>query len=422
MGRPKKVESKNFQLELDFKGTLKSIEKSKEARDLVIAMIRSKNKQRNQWRGLMAVPPTSLLEHIISQFQENTNIPLEIPFFTFFCMVSGYLLINEINLDICGKKIIPDIWTVILASSGAGKTYTENEISDGLIEVMKKIEFQGTGCVSSAAFINELKDKPRGLWVRDEFAQFLKQIENPNGPLSEMKDYLLRVFDNAEIQRKTKKDGLITIQCPALSILGLTVVETFKNYVTTESMLDGFAQRFCYVVAESDPQRHFLDYPIWRIENKSWQKRWEKIIKSLHSQYYSSEDLISAFAGSFQVLYSQKIPESFYRRIMWKAHKYALIYHIIREDVSKDLKAEDYGWAARALSLHIDDAAYLIGEHNLSPLERLIQAAEKIFRKSMIDTGKPPNPRDLISGIKAIKNASEAKAILEIVKESFQKD
>ncbi|MBF0398691.1 MAG: DUF3987 domain-containing protein [Desulfobacterales bacterium] len=416
MARPKKIEKKSFQLEFDFKNSLKVIETSEEARDLIIAMIAAKNRDRSQWRGVIAIPPTSLLDSIISQFRLKTNIPLEIPFFTFFSILSGYLLNKNINLILDDMLIKPDVWTVVLASSGAGKTYTEKKISNGLNEVMKDIEFRGTGCVSSATFVDRLSEKPHGLWIRDEFAQFLKQIENPNGPLSDMKDYLLRLHDNSTISRETKKNGNIEIEDPALSILGLTVFETFKCYVTTESMLDGFAQRFSYVIAEADPTRHFLNYPLWQIDNKSWQLRWDNLVKKIQPAYYGNKDSITAFSTSFQTLYNQQIPESFYRRIMWKAHKYAMLYHVLKEDISSELKAEDYGWAARALSLHIDDAAFLIGDHNISAIERIIQSAEKLYDKIAVTKHREATARDLISGVNAIKNAGQANAILSIIK------
>lgn len=380
------------------------------AEDQIRAMLASKKKGLNNWRGLIAVPPSSILDSILSEFVMKTNIPLEIPFFVLFHVVSGYLLKNDVSLDVQGQKIVPDIWTIILASSGAGKTFTQKIITKSLD--ITDIEFKGTGIASSAKFVEELNKMPKGFWLRDEFAQFLKKLETA-GPMEEMKDYLLRLYDNDTITRSTQKYD-IEINDPALTILGLTVLETFSNYVDAESMLDGFAQRFNYVISEADPDRNFIDYPIWEIDTSSWLKQWIDTTSIIHKKYRTTPKSIDAFKSSFRLIYKHDLPESFFRRVAWKAHKYALIYHIIRKDKRDVLTLEDYGWAARALSMHLDDAATLIGDKNISDLEKLIQSAEKIANR-VRDTGKEVKPRDLILGVYGIKTVQQAEAIMRIM-------
>jgi hypothetical protein len=407
----KQLKKNTIQSDMFSDDILKFISESSDIGEQMKAMLAVKKSSLNKtWRGLIAVPPASLLDNILGEFQQNTNIPLEIPFFVFFHILSGYLLNKNIYLDVEGKKILPDIWTIILASSGAGKTYTRKSITDAFN--ISDIEFEGTGIASSAAFIDALKKKPKGFWLRDEFAQFLKRLEN-EGALEEMKDYLLRIYDNDEICRETKK-YTVTINEPALTILGLTVLETFGDYVSAESMLDGFAQRFSYVISEPDPERHFLDYPIWKLNTGSWMNSWKQVTENLHNHYRSSEKSLNAFKSSFRLLYKGNMPESFYRRITWKAHKYALIYHIIRRDKSQTLTLEDYGWAARALKIHIDDAIKVLGENNMSKLEKVISSAERLVKRKK-EEGKVVTTRDLISGVRNIKTANEATAILKMI-------
>ena len=415
-GRPKKiVPTDSNQLQCDFPGIMKAVERSDDAKGLLMAMLASRHQAAEQWRGLIAVPPTSLAEIIISEFRQKTNIPLEIPFFVLFSIISGFLLERGVYVETEEGNILPDIWTVILASSGAGKTYTQNKISSGLSETMKEIEFPGTGIVSSAAFVQALSRKPRGLWVRDEFAQQLKAMEQTNGPMAEMKDVMLQLYDNADISRETKNDTVV-VENPALTILGLTVLETFKDYVTAESMLDGHAQRYGYVVAKQDPQRPWRNYPLWKVKNVEWKDSWEKIVQALQPTYRVDPIMMQkVFGASFQALYNEAIPESFYRRVMWKATKYALIYHVMRADASPELTSEDYGWAARALSLHIDDAAWLIGDHSLSSLERILARAEEVNQRCLETKGRPATARDLISGVKSISSAQQANAILSMI-------
>lgn len=415
-GRPPKVDkSNNRQLDMDFAGMMKAVEASEDARGMVLAMLASRQQQGEQWRGIIAVPPASLAELIISEFRQKSNIPLEIPFFTFLSIISGYLLDRGIYVDTELGHIHPDIWTVILASSGAGKTYTQKTITKGLSDTMKDIEFNGTGIVSSAAFVQALSEKSRGIWVRDEFAQFLKSMEQDGGPLADMKDYLLRLYDNSEITRKTKND-LFTVEDPALTILGLTVLETFKDYVSAESMLDGFAQRFGYVIARNDPTRPWRNYPLWQVNNSAWKGAWEGIVEAVQPAYRTDPGMMQqVFAASFQALYNEQIPESFFRRLIWKATKYALIYHVMRADPSPDLTAEDFGWAARAISIHVDDVAWMIGDHNLSALERVLQAAERLDQHYRQTKGRRVKARELCQGVKAITSAAMANQILAMI-------
>lgn len=415
-GRPKKVvKADPRQLDLGFEGMLAKMETSVDAKGLILAMLASRAQGFQGWRGQDAVPPGSLAEKIISEFRAKTNIPLEIPFHTFLSVVSGYLLHRGVCVESEMGLIRPDLWTVILASSGAGKTYTQKQITKGLSEAVGEIEFAGTGLVSAAAFAQALSEKTCGLWVRDEFAQFLKAVEDKTGPMAEMKDYLFRLYDNDNIERRTKKD-ILTADDPALTILGLTVLETFKDFVSAESMLDGFAQRFAYVVAKADPDRPWRNYPLWTVDNRTWAADWLKIEAAVQPSYTVDDTTMQqAFGAAFQALYNQYIPESFFRRLMWRASKYAVVYHVMRADPSPALTSEDFGWAARAIQHHVNDTAWLIGDHNLSSLERVIQAAEKLDQRYMAEKGRHVTARELVAGCRSITSTPMARQILDMI-------
>ena len=77
--QPKK---RRVQLHLDLDGLLESACRSKDSMELIKSMLILKNNDK-QWRGIIATPPGTLLDSIISEFRLKTNIPLEIPFFVF---------------------------------------------------------------------------------------------------------------------------------------------------------------------------------------------------------------------------------------------------------------------------------------------------------------------------------------------------
>ena len=271
---------------------------------------------------------------------------------------------------------------------------------------------------SAAKFIEDLSTHNKSLWIRDEFAQFLKALEQ-QPHMAEIRDYLLRVYDGKRVERNTKKSS-IRVDDPALCILGLTVLQTFKEAVSPESMLDGFAQRFSYIVAKRDPSRPSKDFPIY--DMREYQDRirseWQKLIGSVDTLDYSvGPDGEAAFRESFAMLLppNEEVPMSFFRRIMFRGVRYALLYHILLGKTGSVIDAADMGWAGRICGLHIHDAAWVVGEHGLPDVERLCTRAEELKARILKEEGRPITPRDIVRGVYGIKNTNEAKAILGII-------
>lgn len=376
------------------------------------AAIRHKLKK-GVWRGMPAVPPGSLLETVLYEFHKNTNIALEIPFSTFVHYIAGVLIGKKVTVEFQGHEMGMDFWTIVLAQSGAGKTWTEKEIGSGLEGV--DIPMLKSGAASAARFLEELEVMPQALWIRDEYFQLLKQIDNPGSPLAEMKEYLLKVYDNSDIERSTKRDT-IKVEAPVLSILGFTALAPFVDGMNLESLVDGFAQRFGYVIARPDKSRPFQNYPVWNVDKRTWRDRFEKLLKDIKPVYKADDAAEAAFLRTFkQNIGGIQLEESFYRRIMWRAHKYALVYHIIRGAANiETLSEEDYGWASRLIEMQLHDAAELIEMCGGTDIQKGIEAAEVVIKK-LIDEGKPVTARALVQGTRQIKNVGMARLIFQIL-------
>lgn len=363
------------------------------------------------WRGVVAVPPGSLLEDICKEWQEKTNIPLEIPFHTFLSLLAGYLVEKNINVSVEGKIVSPDFWTIILGSSGSGKTWTKKELR----EIVQAEEVSATGAAGAAAWLQTLSENPRGIWVRDEFLQLLKQLEQ-TGPMSEVKDYLLRVYDNETIVRKTKRDEIV-VERPALVILAFNVFETFVRSMSIESLTDGFAQRFGYVVAKEDPKRPWQEYPMWKIPPESkttWQDRWNEIKGRMLTTYEAGEEGIEAFKRTFKNLSGIDIPESFYRRVLWKSHKYALLYHVLRTPEEQTINEEDYAWAARLIGLELSNAAEVLEKAGFSDLAYALDAVDGVVKR-LKEKKEPITVRAVVRSTRAVRNVAEARAFLDLL-------
>lgn len=370
-----------------------------------------------QWPTLDAcIPPGSILEDIRIAFEETTDIPSEIPVFATLHYLSALLLQKGARITFAGESVKPDIWSICLAESGAGKTYAQSKIADALgADVTLFGDF-----ASSAKFMEELRDRNNGLWLRDEFAQFLRSIEQ-QPHLQEAKDYLLRCYDGQRISRRTKSDE-ITVDDPALTIFGSTVYSTFRNNVTEEMLLDGFAQRFAYIVAERDPKR--AETAIYRTAHKTEgiKAKWKAIAaKGMRNEYQVNDLGEKAFEEAFSVLIgrsnSASVPRSFFRRIMFRGVKYALLYHVLLGKSAPLLDAEDFGYAARVCALNLRDLRKVLDQFHMTEFQSLVDKAQAFVVRKQSEK-ETVTPGKLVAGVRGIGNAPYARMILEYLVES----
>jgi hypothetical protein len=384
-----------------------------EAKNTVRGML-SVQASGNTWRGLLATPPGSPLEIILDAFRKETNIPLEIPFFAFIHFVSGMLLQRGSTIQGSIGTLHPELWTIVLAPSGSGKTFAH-----GVLQECSPAKSEFPEPASGARFIEALSQQNPALWFQDEIAQILKQVESAGSPLSECKSYLLRTYDNAKIERSTKQ-GTITVQTPVLGILGLNTPESFKKALSAESLLDGFAQRFGFVVAEKDPNRSMVDFPIYNRKRliAACEKAFQALpqVPDLHPVYHLPMEADEAFKTSFGMLgHNQEDNESFFRRAMFRAFKYAVMYHLILGKEGDTIDAVDIGWGARLSNLHIVDMAKVLGKDDeFSQFNLLVDKARKLKQK-LDFAGTPITARLIQQKVWGVKSNDEAKAILEML-------
>ena len=362
------------------------------------------------WRGQAIVPPGSLLDLAVDLFERTTDFPLELPAFAVLHSLAAYLLDHGASLRVAGSRVRPDLWSVLLAPSGGGKTMTTSVIQSVLpLRLFPEV-------CSAARFIDELSRNNHAAWFQDEWAQVLKRIEGQTYA-EELRDYLLRLHDNKPLARRTAK-GTIEVEDPALVILGTTVHETFLDSVPAEAMLDGFMQRFGIVIGEADPSRTPDLFPIYRVEDPAnlapLHRSWAALAAvPIHAEYTATPEAEEAFIDAFRLLFRQNraVPPSFFRRAMWRAFKYALVYHLLLGKADPLVDSEDVGWAVRVASLHLADACRLLDGYRLTELESVVVKAEALQAR----LGHRPSKRELISGVRGIRNAAMASFILEVM-------
>lgn len=317
-------------------------------------------------------------------------------------------------IELKGKSINPDLWTVALAPSGSGKTFAFSQLQKASIQALD-VRANFDAVASAAAYLQELSTKNKSLWFADEFAQFLGQVEQVGSPLSQCKEYLLKTYDGNSIQRKTKLE-IIEIDNPVLSILGVNTLDSYLKKISEESFTDGFAQRFAYLLAEPDNDRPFQQYPWY--DECSIQAELLKAFTivantTIHKTYVVSKDAFTAYEQAFQSLLKYEVSESFYRRLMYRSFKYMHIFHVIHGDSSNTITGEDVGWAMRLIALHLVDLNKLLEKYNYSDLAKLIQKVEA-KQVEFIKKEKKFGAREVVQYCK-VSSISEAKAILEFV-------
>ena len=338
------------------------------------------------------IPKDSLLDVVDSIFLNNTDIPRALPFFAVLHYVSAFLLQKGVCISFAEDTVRPDIWSICLAESGSGKSFSQSHIAKALGNKVDNFPEPG----SAAIFLENLQSHNCALWPRDEFAQFLSQLKDDK--MAAVKDYLLRTYDGSTITYTTKQSS-ITIEEPALTIFGSTVYESFKDNLDRESLVDGFAQRFSYIVADREEGRKLRG--VYKVKRKlvGVTDKWNEIEKSrLHSRYHVSPVSEAAFEQSFQILISRSgsigVPASFVRRVNFRSVKYALIYHVLLGKDTDYLDEEDFSYAAKLCALNLRDVRKVLdlyekpinpttGELVNKPLDKLVRRLNKLKSENL---------------------------------------
>lgn len=381
----------------------------------------------SSWKGQTVVPPGSFLEDVLELFRLQTDIPLELPLVAVLSHVSGFMNVSGASYELGGSLHKPRLWTIALAPSGSGKTYATTTVNRWLSDANGNDAVPHlSGASSAAQFVANVEQCPRGLWIRDEFGQFMSQVQNLPY-MEEIKDVLLQAYSGDPIERKTRELN-IEIRDHALTILGVTVGDTFEKQIGAESLVDGFAQRFNYIHAQADPERPLSDFPIYfeNMDSPDVQEPYQRIRKAwlnlidrddLSDAIFNfDEEALELFKVNFRSLFvGADIPGSFFRRAMFSVFSYAVVFHVISNKAGTVVGKDSIFLALNMIALHLDHARQLLNGYGLSELEKVVRKVEALQKKYDAQ-GRELKARDVISGVRDIKTSGQAAAILSLIK------
>jgi hypothetical protein len=84
--------------------------------------------EKRRWEGDVVVPPGTPLFDLLEAFKRHTDLPLCLSMHSFFFYLSTWLLENKTTVYCDGQTLTPELWTIVLAPSGCGKTYSLDRI------------------------------------------------------------------------------------------------------------------------------------------------------------------------------------------------------------------------------------------------------------------------------------------------------
>lgn len=297
------------------------------------------------------IPKNSILEVVDRYFWEYTDMPRELPFFYVMHYVLASLLQRGVEIHKGKQVILPDMWTVVVASSGSGKTLSQKQLDLAMAGGVRLFRDAKT----SLQFLTNLRDHRLGLYIKDEFAQFLKSLTKDSS-MQDVRDYLLRTYDNADIDHTTTMSS-VSVEKSAISILGYTPTKTLKKHLTEEMLLDGFAQRFSFCVAEQDDRPIIGDYDFDMLAEHV-APHWKRITQTPpHPVYKISKEARGVFNHLVGEIITKAreddIDDSFSRRLAFTTYKYGLAYHILAGKTDDVIGPEDLAQGAKLVALHL---------------------------------------------------------------------
>ncbi|MFZ4745220.1 MAG: hypothetical protein ACOYL0_16565, partial [Limnohabitans sp.] len=128
-------------------------------------------------------------------------------------------------------------------------------------------------------------------------------------------------------------------------------------YITKEMLLDGFAQRFSFCVADRDDRPIVGDYDfdgLSAVVSPLWQ---EIASAPFHPVYYVDEAGRQVYDKVVQLVVTRArqegIDDSFSRRLAFNTYKYGLAYHVLTGKKDNTIHTEDLIFGAKLTSMHL---------------------------------------------------------------------
>ncbi len=352
--------------------TLRTLLSSPDGRGLVAASLA----QRRQRLDVIdsAIPPQTLLETVVREIRDRTDLPPEIGVAVTHALCSAALIQAGSTVRWCDseQQIELGIWMVVLGPSAAGKTLIRKILERALDISVVSLPEPG----SARAFLDGLAEVGgRAFWMRDEYGQLMKQIAD-GGPMGNLRDYLLRANDHEKLETNTHSSGDTSVDHPVLAILGSSVDTTWATCIDAAMLADGLLARHNFIRAVRR-RMAVPRYPVDIIESAvraaaektdlgaRLRERQEYRIGRRAAEWYDAAwiDMVGQLG--------ERLDPAYVRRITWNTTRYAVIYHLLLGDPGVEIATDAMRWAWRMTQLHLQYALETLSLSDASFAARL---------------------------------------------------
>lgn len=184
----------------------------------------------------------SFLRDFTDYMKTRTDAPPD------FAMHSGMAALsvalgNRVCCDGWTREIYPNIWIVLIAPSGYGKSAAP----DMTVTLLRKAGLEEhllPDSFSMEALLETLKAHPIGLFEVQEFAAFTGMLNRDY--MSGTTQLLTKLYDCPPEERRVLKTGEIVIKNPCISILGASSPSWFAEAFKAKDLQGGFYARFLF--------------------------------------------------------------------------------------------------------------------------------------------------------------------------------
>jgi hypothetical protein len=352
--------------------TLRTLLSSADGRNLVAAALARRRQRLDVIDS--AVPPQTLLEAVVREIRERTDLPPEIGVAVTHALLSAALVESgsTVRWPDSTQQIELCLWLVVLGPSASGKTLIRKIIERALGIAVTNLPEPG----SARAYLDGLAEVGgRALWMRDEYGQLTKQIAD-GGPLGNLRDYLLRTYDHDVLETNTHASGDTRVEHPVLSILGGSVDTTWSDCIDAAMLTDGLLARHQFIRAARRPLS-VPRYPVDVIEaairasvarvdlGARLRERQEYQISERAAEWYDAawRDMVGALGD--------RLDPAYIRRITWGAARYAVIYHLLLGEEGTVIRTDSMRWGWRMTQLHLQYAIEVLALSDASFAARL---------------------------------------------------
>ncbi|MBI6630889.1 DUF3987 domain-containing protein [Pontibaca salina] len=322
------------------------------------------------------VPKGSFIERLLGFFKES-DISYALPLWQLIMLSASILTQGGATLSIPGmKEKRPILWTIVLAPSGSSKTLATDTVTDILSDDGEESNiamFPNGG--TDAQWIIDL-DENNGTYVlQDEVGQWIEKVLK-DATYARIKPWMLDSYSHKPISNRLKSENQkLTIEDPHFTFMGLSVRETWKDNVNAASMLDGFCQRFNYVMAPPREDTDMFDHFLYFVGENVGKQKAElfEIWNALRHQpeamgvYQIDKDVMPYLDNWWSSLRAQwgsgALPASFIRRTGFSVLSYLVILQFLLGRSRRPIDIETAELATKYAEFHMECALTMMREY-----------------------------------------------------------